>query len=79
MTRNAAFVKRTTGRSRLERLIVAMKDAACLTDGEAICAISGWLSRRDEWSCEAVNHFGGFLECVKYARICHSRAIRGQS
>lgn len=69
----ASFIKRTSGKSRLERLIVWMKDVACLSDAEAICAISGWLNRKDDWSCEAVNHFGGFKAVVQFARQAHTR------
>lgn len=57
---------------RYPRLIRSMILAACLSDNEAACSIRNWKTNRDIWSGEAVNHFGGFIELIKHARLSHS-------
>lgn len=56
---------------RYPRLIRAMRWAACLTPGEAVCAIYLY-QMGDDYSSEAVNHYGGNRAVIRDA--FHGRA-----
>jgi hypothetical protein len=60
----ASFVKRRTGRTKLERLLAALSKTG-FTEAEAICAITAWITRSDAKAREMIEH----------ARRAHSRAI----
>jgi hypothetical protein len=60
----------------LKRLRKAMKQAAILSDTEVDFALKAWVERRDIWSGEAVNSFGGFHELLWSARRVHSFRVK---
>lgn len=77
-TINGRLVEDVTIWRRYPRLFSAMQDAACLSYGEAHAAIRVWREVKDNYSSEAVNHFGGFQEVVKAARALHSRQVKNR-
>ena len=64
-------------RDRYPRLVRCMQFVACLSEGEAACAIRDWRSRSlygldNPLGGEAVCHFGGCLAVLLAARRCRS-------